>query len=124
MRCINCGNVRAGRSRRRTLWDWLLAGAGVYPYRCGACQTRFHARAEERGHEWAEPASNAGEQPETEHTRRPRRRKRKSFLSKLKELRDIRREKKTRIATNAVVYGVALLAFIAVVYFLMQSGFF
>lgn len=132
MRCIKCGNARAGRSRRRTPWDWLLAAAGVYPYRCGACQTRFHARAgwdreptpAPDAIEHVEPVIQADEQPEAHHAHRVRRRKRKSLLSKLKELREIRKEKKTRIATQIMVYGLALLAFMAIVYLLMQSGVF
>jgi len=51
-----------------------------------------------------------------------RRRKRKSWFHRLKDLTDIRREKKNRIATQVAIYGLALLALLALVYMLIYFG--
>ncbi|MGI8744115.1 MAG: hypothetical protein ACR2NN_16385 [Bryobacteraceae bacterium] len=49
------------------------------------------------------------------------RRKRKGWIYRFKEWTDVRREKRIRIATQALIYGLALLTFLALVYALTQS---
>src|SRR5437773_7686717 len=42
--CPACRSSRIRRSRRRTLVEYLLGIAGILPWRCELCETRFRAR--------------------------------------------------------------------------------
>ena len=44
MICPICKEHGARRSRRHSVADYALSAIGVYPWRCRACHTRFHAR--------------------------------------------------------------------------------
>ncbi|HXM96792.1 MAG TPA: hypothetical protein VOA64_21450 [Candidatus Dormibacteraeota bacterium] len=44
MTCPLCGSAEIRRSRRRTLLDYLVDVVGIVPWRCEACEMRFHAR--------------------------------------------------------------------------------
>ena len=46
--CPECGKERVYRSRRRTLEDYFLSLVGLSPYRCHACDYRYHARGLKR----------------------------------------------------------------------------
>src|SRR5260370_11459595 len=41
--CPVCHASNTRRSRRRTVLDYLFSIAGVLPWRCETCETRFHA---------------------------------------------------------------------------------
>src|SRR5580704_12752417 len=45
MNCPTCQAAVCRRSRRRTASEYLFSAVGVVPWRCTACETRFHARA-------------------------------------------------------------------------------
>ena len=45
MNCPVCQAAGCRRSRRRSALDFVLSIAGVFPWRCAACESRFHARA-------------------------------------------------------------------------------
>jgi C4-type Zn-finger protein len=45
MTCPVCKSTNARRSRRQNVADYVFSVAGVYPWRCRSCETRFHARA-------------------------------------------------------------------------------
>src|SRR5271167_1139772 len=45
MNCPACQAEACRRSRRRSVSEYLFSAAGVVPWRCPACETRFHARA-------------------------------------------------------------------------------
>lgn len=53
------------------------------------------------------------------HTRGPERR-RKGWIARLKEVAANRREKWSRLATQAVIYGAGLLMFLAIIYAIIQ----
>jgi hypothetical protein len=42
--CPICHSSNSRRSKRRSVQDYLFAVAGVLPWRCVACATRFRAR--------------------------------------------------------------------------------
>src|SRR4029077_3460377 len=42
--CPVCHSSNSRRSKRRSVLDYLLSFAGVLPWRCESCETRFHAR--------------------------------------------------------------------------------
>ena len=42
--CPQCQSAESSRSRRRTLLDHVISVAGILPWRCGSCGTRYHAR--------------------------------------------------------------------------------
>src|SRR6266481_8534288 len=42
--CPACHTSSIRRSKRRSVRDFLFSAAGVLPWRCKTCQTRFHAR--------------------------------------------------------------------------------
>lgn len=44
MTCPICKEHGVRRSRRRSAADYALSVFDVYPWRCRACHTRFHAR--------------------------------------------------------------------------------
>jgi hypothetical protein len=44
MNCPVCQAVVCRRSRRRSALDFVFSAAGVFPWRCSACETRFYAR--------------------------------------------------------------------------------
>jgi hypothetical protein len=44
MNCPACQAVACRRSRRRSIPEYLFSAVGVLPWRCLACETRFHAR--------------------------------------------------------------------------------
>jgi hypothetical protein len=43
--CPACHGSKTRRSKRRSVLDHLFGFGGVLPWRCGACETRFYARA-------------------------------------------------------------------------------
>jgi hypothetical protein len=43
--CPRCRALKTRRSKRRSAMDHLFGFGGVLPWRCGACETRFYARA-------------------------------------------------------------------------------
>jgi hypothetical protein len=45
MTCPACKGGACRRSRRRSVSEYLVSAAGVVPWRCTTCETRFHARA-------------------------------------------------------------------------------
>src|SRR5271155_1456692 len=45
MKCPACQAAACRRSRRRSASEYLFSAVGVVPWRCTACETRFHARA-------------------------------------------------------------------------------
>ena len=56
MRCPRCGGRDVRSSMRRGLLDALMVALGRHPFRCRACQCRFHKSIPEKpgGH----PADN------------------------------------------------------------------
>jgi transposase-like protein len=42
-RCPKCKSRHVRRSRHRRVWEKLLGLLTIRPYRCHACNTRFHA---------------------------------------------------------------------------------
>jgi len=44
MNCPVCKSNDARRSRRHTTTDYIFGAAGVYPWRCRKCESRFYAR--------------------------------------------------------------------------------
>src|SRR5260370_26381100 len=42
--CPVCQSTNSRRSRRRSAQDYLFSVAGIMPWRCETCSTRFHAR--------------------------------------------------------------------------------
>lgn len=57
--CPKCGSLHAHRSHRKTLSDFLLSLAGIWPYRCKRCWSAFRAMRVLRRlggrHPWAAP---------------------------------------------------------------------
>lgn len=41
--CPKCGSSHAHRSHRRSVTDYILSLAGVWPYRCRKCRTPYRA---------------------------------------------------------------------------------
>lgn len=44
MTCPVCHSVSSRRSRRRSFLDYFFSLAGIVPWRCQTCGSRFHAR--------------------------------------------------------------------------------
>jgi len=44
MICPICQSTDSRRSRRRSLQDYFFSMAGIVPWRCASCETRFYAR--------------------------------------------------------------------------------
>jgi hypothetical protein len=44
MTCPVCHSPSTRRSRRRSVLDYAFSVAGIMPWRCEACESRFHAR--------------------------------------------------------------------------------
>jgi hypothetical protein len=42
--CPICDSAKIRRSKRRSIMDYLFSGAEILPWRCEACESRFHAR--------------------------------------------------------------------------------
>src|SRR5947209_66345 len=125
MHCRNCGSETAHRSRRRGIVDWVLSTFQRFPYRCSVCESRFHARRE-LGHS-ADPGP-AGPPPEASAAavppplKRVKKRKRNRLRTAIRNLREMRREKRARIATQVLIYGLALLTFLVFLYGLIVVG--
>jgi hypothetical protein len=45
MTCPVCHSASTRRSRRRSALDYAFSVAGIMPWRCETCESRFHARA-------------------------------------------------------------------------------
>jgi hypothetical protein len=45
MTCPICKHLVCKRSRRRSTKDFLLSAAGLLPWRCAGCESRFYAMA-------------------------------------------------------------------------------
>jgi len=45
MTCPVCRSASTRRSRRRSVLDYVFSVAGIMPWRCAACESRFHARS-------------------------------------------------------------------------------
>lgn len=45
MTCPVCHSAATRRSKRRSFLDYLFSLADIMPWRCEACEARFHARA-------------------------------------------------------------------------------
>jgi len=42
--CPICDSPKIRRSKRRSVMDYLFSSAEILPWRCEACESRFHAR--------------------------------------------------------------------------------
>jgi hypothetical protein len=77
---------------------------------------RFYSRPSE------DPPTVVREEPLHPESRSRRRKKRKGLLARLKEMLDVRKEKRVRIGTQLVIFGLALMVFLVIVYGLTQGG--
>jgi hypothetical protein len=99
MLCPKCKTDRAHRSHRVGLTEHLVSIVGFFPYNCRDCHTRslrFRDSSQEAG-----PSANPSGEREIVATQAARGRKRKQ--------REI------------LLYGLALLLFVAILYFLTRE---
>jgi hypothetical protein len=96
MTCPKCGQNRAHRSHRAA-WDWFLSLFSYKPYRCRECQHRFYA--------W-----RGGENSTKLRTPEERR------IMKLR--RGIKWKRKR---SEALLYAVSSLIFLAILYYIIQQ---
>ena len=99
MLCPKCKTDRAHRSHRVGLMEHLASVAGFFPYACHGCQNRFLRYR----HSTTEPgvSVNPGAEQEISKTR--------SIASRKRKQREI------------LLYGVALLLFVAILYYLTRE---
>ena len=97
--CPVCKEDRAHRSHRGGLKDWVAGMFGRRPYRCHSCQHRFLAFRDGEG------SSDLRGQAERDIMR----------------LR--RRIRWNRLKREILIYGFGCLAFLAVLYYLVQQRF-
>ena len=62
------------------------------------------------------------EEPAASEIKPKKRRKPKGMLARFKEMLDVRREKRVRIGTQLLIYGLALMMFLVVLYGITQGG--
>jgi transposase-like protein len=96
MICPRCKQDRVHRSHRAGIADWAASLAGRRPYRCHACNERFLVRRDGG-------ASSRRSDVEREIVR---------------TRRGIRWQK---VKNELIVYGVGVLAFLGILYFLLQE---
>jgi hypothetical protein len=99
MLCPKCKTDRAHRSHRVGLAEHLVSIVGLFPYNCHDCHSRY-LRFRDSSHE-AGPSANPSGEREIVATQRIRNRERKQ--------REI------------LLYGLALLVFVAILYFLTRE---
>lgn len=91
--CPACGRGRLRRSHRRNLLETLRSWFGVHPFRCPECQGRYF-RTERKEHA---------------DTLKPDKRPEAS------------KRKQRRILREAMLYAFALVAFLAVLYYITRE---